>query len=150
MQTWIKLVPLVLAGSLCLIGCAAKTGPEAGDGCRHEGQESECASVGPDPCGPCGGHWLHCQGGRWIPIHCEPIRPPAVDPGPDAAVDVRDAAQAPPIADGGGLIDAAALTRTITPRMAPEPCRPSGFVANQCLALCPPSASVPSARPQPQ
>ena len=111
MQRWIKIVPLVLAGSLCSIGCVATTtGPDAGDGCRSEGQEWG---------GSCGRPWFLCQGGKWIPIHCDPPSRTPVDARPDAAVDVRDAAEGAASVDGGGPIDAAALDENDNPRMAP-------------------------------
>jgi hypothetical protein len=100
--------------------------PVAGAPCPVEGQQSDCATGLPpmSACGPCMGHWLLCQGGKWIEIHCDP-QPP--DPRPDAAVDARDSGDArdvPQLPDGnssdtasidtadtGGAIDGTGILR---------------------------------------
>jgi hypothetical protein len=52
------------------------------------------------------GHWLLCQGGKWIEIHCDPPPPPPPQPRPDAAVDASDAGVAsdvPQVPDGNAI-----------------------------------------------
>jgi hypothetical protein len=86
---------LLLTGSMALVACGANRNGStqkqvAGEPCSVEGQQSECAKDGyPYACGPCQGHWLLCQGGKWIPIHCDP--PPPVD----TAIDTRPASDVP-------------------------------------------------------
>lgn len=80
--------------------------PLEGEPCAVEGQQSECAKFGyPSACASCQGHWLLCQSGKWIPIHCDPL--PIVDPSLDAAIDARDAADGPQVVDGLGPVDTA-------------------------------------------
>ena len=78
--------------------------PVEGEPCFVEGQQSDCAKDGyPSACGACQGHWLLCQGGKWIPIHCDPPMP-IVEPRPDAGVDARDAADGSQVVDVRGSI----------------------------------------------
>jgi hypothetical protein len=99
---------LVLVGSAVLAACGDdKASPLAeveGGPCSVEWQKSACASSDPNTmasCGPCQGHWLICQSGKWFAVHCDPLPPP--DPRPDAAIDANDAADVPQGLDGKAL-----------------------------------------------
>ncbi len=98
------------AGGATSVGGAGGTtsAPVAGAPCSVEGQQSECATGRPpmSACGSCAGHWLLCQGGKWIEIHCDP---PPPEPPLDAAVDARDAGDARDATDGSDAGDAPRL-----------------------------------------
>jgi hypothetical protein len=117
----LKLGLLMLMGSAGMIACVtnkasrdsgAESGistPVEGGPCLVEGQQSACAKDGyPYACGPCQGHWLLCQGEKWIPVHCDPQ--PPIDPRPDAAVDARDTADVP--SDVSATLDSRSTTDT--------------------------------------
>lgn len=101
-----------LGGGISAGGAGGSTGAQvAGAPCAVEGQQSECATGRPlmSACGSCMGHWLVCQTGRWIEVHCDP---PPPEPPLDASVDGRDAGDARDAADAtevSPLVDAGAI-----------------------------------------
>lgn len=108
--------------------------PVMGGPCSVQGEQSACATAGPNPCVSCMGSWLYCWNGTWHETHCDP---PALDAGRnvplDQAPDVADAKDVPP--DRAPPIDTASIESSVdgdgilrgyivfaTELMAFEPC----------------------------
>ncbi len=90
------------------------TYPVAGGPCSVEGQQSDCASLGTNPCIQCRGQWLYCLGGIWRTTYCDLIAEPPPEPRPDASLaDVPDASEAGNAVDtgpdGAGTIDTTSI-----------------------------------------